>query len=205
MAHFRVRERRKAHFSQGRRAAQRAAAWFHACRPALAVEIQQGMNPVPDAQEFGLGKYALLKKALTGDAAVYCTVPDTATVYDAVEVMNTANKGVALDDAEDRVAGLFTERDFVTRVIDEGVSTKDVPITDVMTERSFIFSMGPEGTVGEALKVMLEKRFRHLPVMEGEKVLGVVTIRELVRVMKEDDNLLGGAYPLASLPEWPRR
>ena len=180
--------------------------WHRSAAPAgplFAVETATDLAAGPPVQPLGIGKDALLKKALGGDGAVYCTVPDDATVYDAVEVMNSANKGVALVmDKDSRVAGIFTERDFVTRVIEEGVSTKNVPIVDVMTEREFLFTMGPDGTVGEALKVMLERRFRHLPIMDGETVLGVVTIRELVKVMKEDDEMLGGAYPLASLPSW---
>ena len=107
--------------------------------------------------------------------------PD-ATVRAAVRRMSEANVGavVVCDDA--RLVGIFTERD-VLRLAGEGSRLDEVPIGDVMT--SDVLTVSPDDDVLAAARLMGERRIRHLPVVQGEHVLGVVGMRDVVAALAE--------------------
>lgn len=106
-------------------------------------------------------------------------VPPSATVLEAVRKMNQEHIGALLVRDDEQVAGIFTERDVLTRVIDRGRAPAATPVAEVMT--SSLVTVGPRTTVEEAMAVVTEKRCRHLPVMEGDRVLGLVSIGDLTR------------------------
>lgn len=106
-------------------------------------------------------------------------VSRTSTVFDAVKLMNDQRVGAVAVVNDDTLAGIFTERDLMIRVVLEGKDPETTQIGDVMTAKcvSAPISM----SMGEALQVMTEKHFRHLPVVDDDnKVLGLLSIRNLL-------------------------
>ena len=118
---------------------------------------------------------------------VWSIEPD-ASVYRAIELM--AEKGIGLLLVLDgrRPVGVISERDYARRVILEGRSSRETKVSEIMTPR--ITYGRPDQTVQEALSVMTESRFRHLPVIEGDRVRGMLSIGDLVKVVIDDQKFL---------------
>jgi len=109
---------------------------------------------------------------------IFSVAPNT-TVADCVRKMNTERIGALLVVDEDKPVGIFTERDVMTRVLDAERDPKATLVSEVMSPD--LACVNPDATVGDAMRVISEKRFRHLPVVEGGKVVGVVSIGDLTR------------------------
>jgi CBS domain-containing protein len=107
------------------------------------------------------------------------SVAPNATVYQALQLMAEKDIGAVLVMDSDRLIGIFSERDYARKVVLQGKTSAGTPITDIMTKR--VMFAKPETTLDECMAIMSEKRFRHLPVVEGESVLGVLSITDLVR------------------------
>ncbi|HZI18817.1 MAG TPA: CBS domain-containing protein [Pyrinomonadaceae bacterium] len=108
-------------------------------------------------------------------------VRDTATAFDAAEFMAQRNIGaVCVLDAGERLVGIFSERDLLKRVIVAGHDPRRVPIREVMSEPRAVIEC--EETPHEALERMEKVGSRHLPVMEGEKFVGMLSMRDIMRV-----------------------
>lgn len=104
--------------------------------------------------------------------------PET-TVIDAVKLMNERRVGAVAVTNGEKLAGIFTERDLMNRVVLKGADPKTTPVKDVMTENCV--SAKKDMSMGDALKVMTDHHFRHLPVIDDEeKVLGLLSIRDLL-------------------------
>jgi len=102
-----------------------------------------------------------------------------ATVSDAVRAMNEKKIGALLVVEENKPVGMFTERDILRRVIDSGKEPSGTTVAQVMSTK--VVAIHPEATVEGAMAVMTERRCRHLPVLEGEKIVGLVSIGDLTR------------------------
>lgn len=114
---------------------------------------------------------------------VWSVSPDT-TVLDTLKFL--AEKGigaVVVMDAE-RLAGIFTERDYARKVVLAGRSSKEARVSEVMTSQ--VVCVAPERSVDECLALMTDKRVRHLPVVENKKVIGLVSIGDLVKAKIAD-------------------
>jgi CBS domain-containing protein len=106
------------------------------------------------------------------------------TVADAVHLMNRENIGaVMVFDPEERLMGLFTERDVLRRVIDGRLDYKTTRLEDVMTRR--LATLKPSMIVEEALQLVNQVGCRHLPVLDGDRVLGMISIRDLTNTLVE--------------------
>ena len=122
-------------------------------------------------------------------------------VFDAIELMSEKNVGAlpVLDQGE--LVGIVSERDYTRKVFLGGKSSRDTPIKDIMTKK--VFTISPKESVGSSLQMMTEKRVRHLPVVQSDKLIGIVTIGDLVKwtISAQDamiDHLEGyikGSYP----------
>ena len=108
---------------------------------------------------------------------VWSVPPDT-TVYNALVVMAEKNIGALLVTKDDKLAGIISERDYTRKVALKGRSSKDTRVQDILS--GHVISVTPDHTVEQCLRLMTENRVRHLPVLEGAQILGVVSIGDLV-------------------------
>ena len=112
------------------------------------------------------------------DQTVY-TITPTASVFDAVKLMAEKSIGALVVMAEEQVVGIITERDYARKIILMARSSKDTPVRDIMT--SAVMYVRPDQASEECMVLMTENRLRHLPVMEGGKLIGLVSIGDLVK------------------------
>ena len=113
---------------------------------------------------------------------IWSVSPDT-SVLDATRLMAEKNIGSVLVIEDGRVQGIFSERDLARRVVAQGLDPATTPVSEVMTHQ--VLCIDPKATAEEVLAVMTEKRLRHLPVREGDKLLGVVSIGDAVKSIIE--------------------
>jgi CBS domain-containing protein len=115
---------------------------------------------------------------LTRKGSDIWSIPSDASVYSAVETMSEKGVGALLVVDNGRLVGIVSERDYARKIILQGRSSKDTFVHEIMTPSPI--TVDPCTTVHEAMQTMTDNRFRHLPVMDNEKVLGVVSIGDLV-------------------------
>ncbi len=101
------------------------------------------------------------------------------SVFDAIQKLANANIGSLIVVEDDRPVGIFTERDYARSVILKGKSSPTTPVRDIMTTR--VVYAQPDQTVEECMAVMTDKHIRHLPVLDGEKLIGMISIGDLVK------------------------
>jgi CBS domain-containing protein len=105
------------------------------------------------------------------------TVPSTATVFDALQVMCEGNTGAVLVTENEKIVGIFTERDYAREGEVKGRIAKESLVADVMTKQMVMIK--PETTLDECVELMGTYRVRHLPIVEKDRVVGIVSIRRL--------------------------
>jgi CBS domain-containing protein len=106
------------------------------------------------------------------------SIAPTATVYEAIALMSERGVGALMVISEGILEGIVSERDYARKVILKDRSSKDTPVWEIMTDG--VFTAGPNDTVEEAMRQMTERRIRHLPVVDGSRVVGIVSIGDLV-------------------------
>lgn len=109
---------------------------------------------------------------------VWSTSPE-ASVYDALLLLAEKNVGALLVLEDDKLAGIVSERDYARKVILKGKASMKTPVREIMTAE--VVTVDPQSTVEEAMALMSEKRIRHLPVVEGTELVGVISIGDLVK------------------------
>jgi CBS domain-containing protein len=123
------------------------------------------------------------------------TISPDLSLGDAARELHSRNVGAAVVMTDAGLAGIFTERDLL-RAVAEGVAPGDGRVGDYMTRDPF--TLPPGHSPSEAAQIMTERRFRHIPVLDGDELVGIVSIRDLVGAglqMPVDDSFHGSDFP----------
>jgi CBS domain-containing protein len=129
------------------------------------------------------------------------TIPSTATVFDALLVMCEGNTGAVLVTEDEKIVGIFTERDYAREGEIKGRTARETLVADVMTSQMVLIK--PETTLEECAELMGKYHVRHLPVLEKDRVIGIVSIRRLAEallaehkgtIVKLESYILGSGY-----------
>ena len=127
---------------------------------------------------------ASVKQVLQGKGHDVWSVGPEASVYEAIEMMADKEVGGLVVMEGDSLVGVFTERDYARKVALKGRTSRDTKIKEIMT--SHVVYARPTQTVEECMALMTDKRIRHLPVMDGDELLGVISIGDLVKAIIEE-------------------
>ncbi len=112
--------------------------------------------------------------------SIWSVAPDT-TVYEALQLMSDKGIGAVVVLEGDQVVGMMSERDYARKVILKGKASRDTPVREIMSTR--VYTVLPETTCTECMALMTEKRVRHLPVLDGGQLKGVVSIGDIVKAI----------------------
>ncbi len=127
---------------------------------------------------------ATVKQLLQGKGHDIWSVGPEDSVYEAIELMANKEVGALVVMDGDSLVGVLSERDYARKVVLQGRSSKGTKIKEIMTSR--VAYARPEQTVEECMALMTDKRIRHLPVMDGDELLGVISIGDLVKAIIEE-------------------
>ena len=106
------------------------------------------------------------------------SVEPKATIFEALEIMSEKEIGALLVMEDGKLTGIFSERDYARKVILKGKSSKETPVGELMTKK--VFYIDPQKTINDCMAMMTAKRIRHVPVIEDNQVMGIVTIGDVV-------------------------
>jgi CBS domain-containing protein len=109
------------------------------------------------------------------------SLPPEATVYEAVAMMADKSVGALLVVSGGKLAGIVSERDYARKVILKGKHSHEIQVKEIMT--SPVFTISPGDSVEDCMRVITAHRIRHLPVMEGDTILGIISIGDVVRTI----------------------
>ena len=118
---------------------------------------------------------------------IWSIAPD-ATVYDALELMADKNIGAVLVMDGENLVGILSERDYARKVILKARFSRDTLVREIMTEK--VVCVRPDQSVEECMALMTDKRIRHLPVAEGSKVIGVISIGDAVKAVISEQEFI---------------
>jgi CBS domain-containing protein len=117
----------------------------------------------------------------------FSVTPDT-IVYDAIDFMCDKNVSAVLITENDRLKGIFTERDYARKLILKGRSSKETLIAEVMTED--LITVSPDNTIDECMRLMTGKFIRHLPVVQKDEIIGIISIGDVVKYIIEEQKFI---------------
>lgn len=116
------------------------------------------------------------------------SVPPDMKIFKALELMAEMEIGALVVTENDKLVGIMSERDYARKVILKGKSSKDTSVREIMTEK--VFCVRPESTIEECMTVMTDKRLRHLPVLDGDKLVGLISIGDVVKDVISEQKFL---------------
>ena len=123
---------------------------------------------------------------LSGKGGDVIQIDGDATVFDAVKAMVEANVGALLVTDNDEVVGIFTERDYLRRIAVEGRRSRATLVHEVMSAP--VICVTPETGIDESMALMTDRRIRHAPVIDGGKLVGMVSIGDLVKFQTQQQS-----------------
>ncbi len=126
-----------------------------------------------------------VKKILADKAiSVVWSVPPTTSVIDTLHLLAEKNIGAVVVVDGQKLVGIFSERDYARKGIIQGRKAKSTPISEVMTPR--VFTVDPNMSIQDCMQLLGEKKIRHLPVMENDLVVGVISIGDIVNSIMQE-------------------
>jgi CBS domain-containing protein len=111
------------------------------------------------------------------DSAAWRTTPETA-VFDALQVLARFEVGALMVMTGDKLVGMFSERDYTRKIALQGLNSKEVTVAEIMTRT--VATVRPSTSTRECMTLMSQRRIRHLPVVDGTQVVGLLSIRDLM-------------------------
>jgi CBS domain-containing protein len=126
---------------------------------------------------------ATVRDMLRGKSDVYSVAPGD-TVFTALRLMADRNIGAVLVRSNEKLEGIFSERDYARRVVLLGKMSRETLVSEIMTPR--VVSVEPNWTADQCMALMTEKRIRHLPVMEQGRLVGIISIGDVVRAVVDE-------------------
>ncbi|MCH7773799.1 MAG: CBS domain-containing protein [Bacteroidetes bacterium] len=118
---------------------------------------------------------------------VFSVTPET-TVYDTLKLMADKNIGAVLVLDEGKLVGIMSERDYARKVILHGKFSKEIPVKEIMSAN--VIFIDPDQTIKNTKAIMIQKRIRHLPVMEDDKLVGIISIGDVVNAVLEENSFM---------------
>jgi CBS domain-containing protein len=106
------------------------------------------------------------------------SISPNATVFEALRLMAAKDVGALLVTDQDRMVGILSERDYARKIILHGKTSRETLVREIMTP--VVFTIHPDQTVDECMDLMTQRRIRHVPVMEGDTLLGIISIGDVV-------------------------
>ncbi|MHB0988295.1 MAG: CBS domain-containing protein [Bellilinea sp.] len=145
---------------------------------------------------------------LKGDH-IWTISPDD-TVFEALRLMATKGAGALVVTKDEKMVGIISERDYARKVILKGRTSRDTLVSEIMTSQ--VFTIHPDQTIEECMELMTDKRVRHLPVIENDKLIGVISIGDVLKniiyrqrqMISEMEDKVRGKIPEVIEPEVPR-
>ncbi len=122
-----------------------------------------------------------VRELLRAKPAEVWTIGPMASVYEALELMAEKDIGAVLVLDQDRLVGIFSERDYARKVVLRGKTSRETTVGELMTQ--VLFYVMPQQTVEDCLALMTQKRVRHLPVLDGTRLIGIVSIGDAVKAI----------------------
>jgi CBS domain-containing protein len=116
------------------------------------------------------------------------SISSAATVFDALALMARHDIGALIVIDDGRLSGIFSERDYARKVILHGKHSKDLAVAEIMTPH--VVRIGPDDSVEACMTVMTERHVRHLPVVDGDAVVGVVSIGDVVKALLHEQQFV---------------
>jgi CBS domain-containing protein len=119
---------------------------------------------------------------------VYTVAPE-ATVFEALRLMAETDVGALVVTRDERVVGIFSERDYARKIILQGKSSKETRVEEIMTPE--VITIRPDTSVTRCMEMMTKHHIRHLPVLSGEQLAGVISIGDVVKsIITEQENII---------------
>ncbi len=130
------------------------------------------------------------------------TIAPNATVFEGLRIMAKRNVGALLVIDKDNLVGIFSERDYARKIILEGKSSKDTAVGELMTKD--VYYIDPKNTLHESMAVMTARHIRHMPVLDKDRLVGMVTLGDVVKqiiaeqefTIRELEKYISGSYEI---------
>lgn len=144
------------------------------------------VNPQPRVRKPRMTHTIPISEILANKGGQVWSVAPETTVLDAIKMMADKNVGALLVTRDGRLTGIISERDYTRNVVLKGRSSKDTTVREIISGK--VVSVSPDHTVEDCMRLMTEHRIRHLPVVQGGKIIGVISIGDLVNTIISSQN-----------------
>lgn len=139
-----------------------------------------------------------VSKLLQSKTATILSVDPEATVYEALQLMSEKNIGAVLVTSDKKLVGILSERDYARKIILKGKTSRDTKVKEIMTSQ--VLYVKPGQSVEDCMAIMSEKHIRHLPVIDNDELIGIISIGDVVKaiitekefVIKQLENYISG-------------